>query len=96
MTNRKATTDNERWIKDTSLHGPLVAFGMISIISIVVIVFAYAASDGRLFQGIIESFPTLEGLDKQIQDSFNAFKVEVGDMQQLITKVFDFLSSSLF
>ena len=43
MTSRKATTDDIDYrIKDTSLHGLLVAFGITGAIAIAVIVLAFA------------------------------------------------------
>jgi hypothetical protein len=94
MTSRKATTDNSSYrMKDPSLHGLLVALGMTSTIAIVVIVFAYAASHGTLFQGMIESLPTLQGLEKLIQESYNEFNVYAGALLQWLTSAFDFISS---
>jgi hypothetical protein len=94
MTSRKATTDNSsHHMKDPSLHGLLVALGMTSTIAIVVIVFAYAASHGTLFQGITEFLPTLQGLEKLIQESYDEFNVYAGVLLQWLVKAFDFISS---
>ena len=94
MTSRKATTDDIDYrIKDTSLHGLLVAFGVTGAIAIAVIVLAFASSHGILFQSTIQSVPTLEGLDKQIQESYNTIMINVGELQQFVMTAFDMLSS---
>ena len=94
MTSRKATTDGIDYrIKDTSLQGLLVAFGIASAIAIAVIVLAFASSHGILFQSIIQSVPTLDGLDKQVQESYNTIMINVGELQQFVMTAFDILSS---
>jgi len=94
MTSRKATTDDIDYrIKDTSLHGLLVAFGITGAIAIAVIVLAFASSHGILFQSIIQSVPTLDGLDKQVQESYNTIMINVGELQQFVMTAFDMLSS---
>ena len=94
MTSRKAFTDDVGGrIKDTSLHGLLVAFGISGAIAIAVIVLAFASSHGILFQSIIQSVPTLDGLDKQVQESYNTIMINVGELQQFVMTAFDMLSS---
>jgi len=94
MTSRKATTDDIDYrIKDTSLRGLLVAFGITGAIAIAVIVLAFASSHGILFQSIIQSVPALEGLDKQIQESYSTIMINVGELQQWVMTAFDMLSS---
>src|SRR5438105_781876 len=94
MTSRKATTDGiDNRIKDTSVQGLLVAVGIASAIAIEVIVLAFASSHGIASQSIIQSGPTLEGLDKQVQESYNTIMINVGELQQFVMTAFDMLSS---
>jgi len=94
MTSRRATTDDIDYrIKDNSMRGLLVAFGIASTVAIAVIVLAFASSHGILFQSIIQSVPALEGLDKQIQESYNTVMINVGELQRWVMTAFDILSS---
>jgi hypothetical protein len=94
MSNRKVSIEKDSYrIKDPSMHRLLVALGMTSLIAIAVIVFAYAAFHGTVSQGFIGSLPTIEGLEKQFQESYNAFNMELGALQQWLAMTFDFLSS---
>ena len=94
MTSRRATTDDIDYrIKDNSMRGLLVAFGIASTVAIAVIVLAFASSHGILFQSIIQSVPTLDGLDKQVQESCNTIMINVGEVQQFVMTTFDMLSS---
>lgn len=97
MNSRKETIDDgSSRTDDESMHGLRVALGMSSTIAVVVVVYAFAASDGAIFQGVMQYFPTLEGLDRQMQESYDAVLVVAGDMQQWTLNAFDFLYSTFF
>jgi hypothetical protein len=75
----------DKTIKDESLHGLHVALGISSTIAAVVIVFAYSASDGFVFDGNVESFFPLEYVQEQfwnIIDRVNPLEI----LQNLIVQ----------
>jgi hypothetical protein len=77
-------TDNDGYrTRDKSLHGLLVALGITSIITAVVIVFAYAASDGTVF-GITTNLTPLQ--NKPVDSTPSLTSIQEQQNQRVVTE----------
>ena len=91
MARHNSHSGNESSMKDRSLHGLLVALGMSITIAAAVVLFAYGASRGTLFQEVVDTLSTT--FHGQLEASLSAAYTALGDLLQLITTAIDSLSS---